>query len=263
MPRARVGDVTLNYTVHGSGDWVVLIGGFASGNWQAWGTQLAELSKTYRVLAFDNRGIGDSDAPDSPYTTRMMARDTLGLMEHLGIERAHVLGKSLGGAIGQWVALEQPDRVRSLAMTSTFARLDRRAARMVTWWLATAKGAGFEALFPGLLTYFFTAEYCDANGEALARAESALLATRRPLHGFVNTGNAVLTHDTWDRLREIAVPSLLLCGAEDIITPPRHTEAMGRRLPKADVHIIPRTLHGFLTEKPETFELILDFFRRH
>ena len=102
-----------------------MIGGYASGNWQAWGTaSRGDSPNSYRVLAFDNRGIGESDVPDYPYTTLMMARDTIGLMDHLGIERAHFFGKSLGGNIGQWVAIEQPQRVRSLVATSTFAKPD-------------------------------------------------------------------------------------------------------------------------------------------
>lgn len=261
MPIAKIGDVKLNYTVEGAGDWLVLIGGYASGDWPSWGAQLAALAKSYRVLAFDNRGIGDSDAPDYPYTTRMMARDTLGLMDHVGATRAHILGKSLGGAIAQWVALEQPARVRSLAMTSTFASPCN--ARMIQWWHATAKTAGFEALLPGLLTYFFTAEYFAANEAAIARGVEALLATKRPLHGFLNTGACLFEHDTLDRLGEITAPALILCGAEDIVTPPRHSEEMGRRMPNAEVHIIPRTLHGVMTERPDTFDLVLDFFRRN
>ena len=263
MPIAKIGDVSLNYTVEGSGDWLVLIGGYASGNWQAWGAQLAELSKTWRVLAFDNRGIGASDVPDYPYTTRMMALDALGLMDHLGIERAHVLGKSLGGAIAQWVAIEQPQRVRSLAMSSTFARPSKRFTKMVEWWVATAGSAGFSALFPGQLTYFYSAEYYEANFAAIEKATATLVGVNRPLKGFAHTGHAAVTHDTWDRLAEIRVPTLILCGEEDVITPPRHSLEFGARIPGAEVHIEPRTLHGLMTEKPETFRRVKEFFLRN
>ena len=263
MPVTKVGDVNLNYTVQGSGDWLVLIGGYASSNWQSWGAMLTELAKTYRVLAFDNRGIGGSDVPDYPYSTPMLARDTLGLMDHLGIDRARILGKSMGGAIAQWVALEQPQRVRCLAMTSTTSRMDSRAKKMVRWWMETARTAGFAALFPGELTYFYTAEYYDANPEAIARAEQALIAVNRPVTGFLNMGHALIQHDTWDRLGEITTPAFLLCGADDMITPARHSEQMGKRMPNAEVHIIPDTLHGVMTEKPETFGLVQDFLRRN
>lgn len=263
MPKAHVGDIDLNYTVQGSGDWLVLIGGYASSNWQSWGAMLSELAKTYRVVAFDNRGIGQSDAPDVPYSTRMLALDTLGLMDHLGIEQARILGKSMGGAIAQWVALEQPHRVRCLAMTSTTARLDSRAKKMVRWWMDSARDSGFAELFPGELTYFYTARYYDANAEAIARAERALIDVHRPLHGFLRMGEALIEHDTWDRLPEIGMPAFLLCGADDMITPAAHSRAMAQRLPNAELHIIPDTLHGVMSEKPETFGLVLDFLRRH
>ena len=247
----------------GQGDWLVLIGGYASSNWQSWGAMLTELAKSYRVLAFDNRGIGGSAVPDYPYSTPMLARDTLGLMDHLGIDSARILGKSMGGAIAQWVALEQPQRVRCLAMTSTTSRMDGRAKKMVRWWMETARTAGFAALFPGELTYFYTAEYYDANPEAIARAEQALISVNRPVTGFLHMGHALIHHDTWDRLGEITMPAFLLCGADDMITPARHSEQMGKRMPNAEVHIIPDTLHGVMTEKPETFGLVQDFLRRN
>jgi pimeloyl-ACP methyl ester carboxylesterase len=263
MPLAKVADLNINYTVQGSGEWLVLIGGYASSNWQSWGSVLTELAKEYRVLAFDNRGIGGSDVPDYPYTTQMLARDTLGLMDHLEIDRARVLGKSMGGAIAQWVALEQPQRVRCLAMTSSTSRLDSRARKMVQWWMDTARDSGFEALFPGELTYFYTAQYYDANPEAIARAEQALISAHRPLKGFLHMGHALIHHDTWNRLGEIKLPVFLLCGADDMITPAKHCEEMARRLPDAELHIVPDTLHGVMSEKPETFELVRNFLRRH
>jgi len=263
MPHAKVGDIQLSYTVQGQGDWLVLIGGYASSNWRSWGAVLDKLAERYRVLAFDNRGIGESDAPDVPYSTEMLARDTLGLMAHLGIEHAHVFGKSMGGAVAQWVALLAPNKVRSLVMTSTTARPDARAKKMVRWWMDTARTAGYAALFPGELTYFYTSQFYDTQPEAIARAERALIDVHRPLHGFLRMGEALMAHDTWDRLSDIAAPTLLICGADDMITPAAHTVAIGQRMPNAEVHIIPDTLHGVMSEKPETFDLVIDFLSRH
>jgi 3-oxoadipate enol-lactonase len=261
MPRARVGDIHLSYTVRGEGEWLVLIGGYASSNWASWGAMLDQLARHYRVLAFDNRGIADSDAPDIPYSTEMLARDTLGLMDHLGIGQARILGKSMGGAIGQWVALLAPERVRALAMTSTTSRPDARAKKMIRWWMDTARTAGFEALFPGELTYFYTADFYERNPDAIARAEAALIAVHRPVHGFIRMGEALIAHDTWERLPEIGMPTFLLCGADDMITPAAHSLAMATRLPHAEVYIIPDTLHGVMSEKPETFDRVLEFLK--
>jgi pimeloyl-ACP methyl ester carboxylesterase len=134
---------------------------------------------------------------------------------------------------------------------------------MVQWWMDTARDSGFEVLFPGELTYFYTPAFYDAHPEAIARAEQALIAVNRPLKGFLHMGHALLTHDTWERLGEIRVPCLLLCGADDMITPASHSAAMGKRLPNAEVHIIPDALHGVMSEKPETFQLVLDFLARY
>ena len=85
MPQVKVGDIQMNYTVQGEGDWLVMVGGYASGNWSSWGAQLTRAAQDFKVLAFDNRGIGGTDAPDMPYTTHMLGADALGLMDQLGI----------------------------------------------------------------------------------------------------------------------------------------------------------------------------------
>src|SRR5918999_4111134 len=113
MPKVRVGDIEMFYVEAGRGDPLVLIMGF-SGDHLAWGFQLPAFAERYRVIAFDNRGAGQTDTPDHPYTTRMMADDTVGLMDKLGVGHAHVLGASMGGMIAQELALHHPERVRSL-----------------------------------------------------------------------------------------------------------------------------------------------------
>jgi pimeloyl-ACP methyl ester carboxylesterase len=263
MHTTKIGDIKLSYVVEGSGDWLVLIGGYASGHWRSWSRYLPTLAKSYRVLAFDSRGSGTSDAPEHPYTVRIMAADTLGLMDYLGIKQAHLLGRSLGGCIAQEIALMRQDIVRSLVMTSTFARMGQRGKILVQHWIDTVKQLGFPKFFEYLMTYFFTADFYDRNYGEVQRAISGLLDTPRTVHGFVNTGHAVMNHDAWDRLGNIRCPTLLLCGAEDLITPSAHSEAMGQRIPKAEVRIIPQSAHGFLTEQPRSFDLILEFLRRH
>jgi len=263
MTIAKVNGVHLNYTVQGSGEWLVLIGGYASSNWSSWGSILVELSKSYQVLAFDHRGIGGSDVPDHPYTTPMLADDVLGLMDHLHIDKARVLGKSMGGSIAQWVTLKEPQRVQSLAMTSTTSRLDERAKKMVAWWIETARHCGYETLFPGELTYFYSADFYNKNPSLIRAAEQALINVHRPIEGFAHMGHALIHHDTADLIHTIDVPTLLLCGEDDSITPSAHTLEMGRKINNAQVHIIPKTLHGVLSEKPETLSLITDFFMKN
>jgi 3-oxoadipate enol-lactonase len=262
MQIVETNGIRLNYVVQGEGDWLLLIGGYASGNWQAWGRQIDILSRSFRVLAFDNRGIGGSDVPNHPYDTRSMAADAAGLMDHLGITRAHVLGKSLGGAIAQWLAIDRPELVRRLAMTSTLARPHKRFQHMVGWWMATAEKAGFEHLFPGLLTYFYSEAFYETHFEQVQKAEQALIATPRSLQGFLNTGHAAMEHDSWDRLPDIRCPTFLLCGGDDVITTAAHTQEIAARIPHAEALIVPGTLHGFMSERPDSLDRIIEFFQR-
>src|SRR5438093_1193668 len=140
MPRVRVGDIEMYYQDVGEGDPLLLIMGFG-GDHLAWAFQMADFSKRHRVIAFDNRGVGQTDAPDHAYTTRMMAGDALGLMNALGIDRAHVLGVSMGGMIAQELALASPERVRSLHLACTFGR--PRASTERSWRESTAPSSGW------------------------------------------------------------------------------------------------------------------------
>jgi pimeloyl-ACP methyl ester carboxylesterase len=253
----------MNYVVQGEGDPLVLIGGYASGYWQSWQRYLPALSERYRVLAFDSRGSGETDAPDAPYSVAMMSADTLGLMDHVGIERAHFLGRSLGGCIAQAVVLARPERVRSLVMTSTFARIGQRGRTLVGHWIDAVRTLGFEKFFEYLMTYFYTAGFYDSHYDQVRASVQGLLGAKRTVHGFAHTGAAVMGHDVLEQLASIRIPTLLLCGGEDLITPAAHTEEMGRLIPGARVNIVPNTAHGFLTERPESFRVITDFIQNH
>ena len=134
---ASVGRYQLRYLDIGSGPAVVLIHGLA-GDHTAWREQVALLKERHRVVAFDNRGAGASTQVDEPVSTRDLANDTLALMTHLGIERAHVVGRSMGGAVAQHMALEAPDRVASLVLCASFACLDPLGRRV----LEHARSAG-------------------------------------------------------------------------------------------------------------------------
>ncbi|MCK4963645.1 MAG: alpha/beta fold hydrolase, partial [Dehalococcoidia bacterium] len=120
MPTTKVGDINMYYEVHGEGEPLLLIMGLGS-DLTSWIFQIPEFSKKYQVIAFDNRGVGRTDAPDVPYSTAMMADDTTGLLDALGIEKAHVLGLSMGGFIAQELAVKYPQRVKSLVLAATAA----------------------------------------------------------------------------------------------------------------------------------------------
>src|SRR5512137_672538 len=121
MPTVRVRDINMYYEVHGNGDPLLLIAGWGS-DLSCWQLQIPEFSAKYRVIAFDNRGTGRTDdAPDKPYSFRTMADDAVGLLDALGIGKAHILGVSMGGCIAQEIAIEFPERTRRLILAATTA----------------------------------------------------------------------------------------------------------------------------------------------
>ncbi len=129
MPTVRVRDINMYYELHGSGTPLVHVGGLA-GDARAWARQIQWLSQHFQVLCFDNRGTGRTDCPDQLYSTKLFAEDTLGLMDALGIKRAHLYGISMGGCIVQEAAIAHPERVISLTINCSFAMLDRYGSRI-------------------------------------------------------------------------------------------------------------------------------------
>ena len=118
MPKAKIGEIQINYEEYGQGHPLVMILGLGQ-DLATWGLQISELSNHFRLILFDNRDSGKSSHCSETYTTETMAKDTLGLMDYLGIDKAHLLGTSMGGMIAQHVAMMAPERISSLILSST------------------------------------------------------------------------------------------------------------------------------------------------
>lgn len=197
MTTAHVGDIDMYYEVHGSGDPLVLIGGLAGDISQStWLTTWS--AQRSRVLAFDNRGAGRTDAPETPYTIPMMANDTDGLMEVVGMSHATVLGISMGGRVALNLALDHPDRVSRLILVSTraSARAEDSTSRMDI--LGMLSGVLFRGKYP------------------------------QQRYAFTRQRQASRAYDCMDRLGEIRVPTTILHGRRDRVVPLGEAEAMHR-----------------------------------
>ena len=197
MPVVHAGDIDMYYELHGSGDPLVLIGGLASDISQ-WGWLTDFCAQTHHVLAFDNRGAGRTDKPDTPYTIPMMANDTVALMDAVGMNRATMVGMSMGGRIALHLALEHPDRVARLVLVSTgaSARLDNSMSR--TEMLGVLSSIVHRGKYP------------------------------QPRYAFSRQREASRSYGCIDRLGEIHVPTTILHGRKDRIAPLREAEAMRR-----------------------------------
>ena len=264
MALASVGDVELFYQEYGAGTPVVLIHGLA-GDSSAWQAQIERLQPNYRVIALDNRGAGRSSAPDYPYTTRHFADDTVGLLDAIGIdEPAHIIGRSMGGAIAQEIALGYPDRVRSMIITASFGKLDRYGYQILESINEVVKTQGYAPAAKIQSLFFFPPAYFNEHTEQMEGFEAALADTDRPIHGYTNSTHACLEHDALDRLSQVQCATLVLAGGQDVLCAAEASREIAELVLGSELKIYEDASHFFLIQNfEESMRDIEEFLQRH
>lgn len=253
MPVATIGSYEINYVDEGEGVPVVMIHGLA-GDLSAWKPQVAALSARHRVVALDNRGAGHSTQIDEPISTADLARDTIGLMERLGITDAHVVGRSMGGAVAQIIALERPDLVRSLVLCASFAKLDPLGVRVLTNMREVLEWRGNWADHARhSIQNFVGFDFYNREPEQIARIEALIGGETRLPACYIQQNHACLAHDTLALLGEIACPTLIMGGGNDPICSPTCTEWMARGIAGSTTVMFEGCSHFFLMEQPQRF----------
>ena len=261
---ADLDSITLRYLDVGQGTPVVLIHGLA-GDYSAWLAQIEALQNDYRVIAFDNRGAGRSTQVDEPVSTADLADDTLALMDHLGIERAHVVGRSMGGAVAQHMALKAPLRILSLVLCASFARLDPLGRRVLSnmrealeWRMSWADHARHS------VQNFVSAGFFNSYPERVAKIEQLIGGETRLSACYSRQNEACQDHDTVPELKRITQPVLVMAGDSDPICSLTATAMLSDGLPNARTEIFEHASHFFLMEQPEKFMgLLAGWLREH
>jgi pimeloyl-ACP methyl ester carboxylesterase len=254
--------VTLNYEVSGEGDPLLLIMG-TSGSIPLWGELLPRLAERYRVIAFDNRGLGGSERGEGPITVASMAEDASALLEALDVPRAHAMGWSLGSAVVQELALAQPQQVASAVLYATWGRCDGfqrsvltalRLPYAVRDMEAALTVAGL-AFSPQLLDHPDFAQLLEPMLPAFPQNEAQMAVT-------VEQWDADLVHDTLDRLGGVEAPTLVVVGEQDLLTPPWQAKAVADAVPGARYELVtgPGSSHGLHIERPEDLVRIVTGF---
>ncbi|MDO9378337.1 MAG: 3-oxoadipate enol-lactonase [Nocardioidaceae bacterium] len=232
----------------------VLLGSSVGATADMWRPQLRDLADEYQLVAFDHRGHGGSPVPPAPYGVDEMARDVLALADRLGIDRFHYVGLSLGGAVGQELALQAPDRLRSLSLVCTAATFGSafadRAARVrdegMGWLVESTRGRWFT---PGIA------------GDEAAHADDVLaaFAATSPA-GYAAACDALARFDTRGWLEQVRTPTMVVSGAEDPATPPSAGEVLAAGIDGATFHVVEHASHLASVEQPE---VVTDLIRTH
>ncbi|HSV05658.1 MAG TPA: alpha/beta hydrolase [Candidatus Binatus sp.] len=273
MSIAKVGAIDLYYDEQGSGDPLLLVMGLAADS-AAWLFQVPDFARHYRTIVFDNRGVGRSAKPPGPYTIHEMADDTAGLLDVLGIARAHVVGVSMGGMIAQELALRHPERVRGLVLACTYpepdAEVERQRQFSMAQFGATVAADGemridLTALdpmlfFQHLLPRVFNQAFIDQELPKLMQLFSGALQYGFSMEAILGQVAAVMGHRATDRLHQIKARTLVITGDADLLIPPANSRVLAEHIPNARLVTIPGGSHGFNFETPERFNReVLDF----
>ena len=267
MPAVKVGDINMYYEIHGNGEPLVLINGLGA-DISRWFRIIPVLSQKYQVLAFDNRGAGQTDKPDIPYTMEMMADDVAGLLEALNIDTAHIFGVSMGGMIAQHLALRHPKMVAGLILGCTRCGGPKsvydsdEASRVLDPELTRTMTA--EQRTRALLPFLWSQKYIENNPDIVEEQVAAVIAHPVDPIGYTRQKQAADGHDTYDRLAEISAPTLIIAGEDDRLIPVENSHLLASKIPNAEIVILKKAGHGFTMEAfDESNRTVLDFLRIH
>ena len=250
------------YQVRGEGEPLILIMGFGAEG-DVWEKHVSVYEQHFSCIVLDNRGVGRSDQPKGPYTTAMMAADTIAVMDHAGVSKARVAGISMGGAIAQELALNYADRVKSLALISTwpvFNNYTKTVYENLKKLRVTSKPDDFMEL---LQLWIFAPPYYKDGIADLKEGQQGARDKNNPQtqNGFEGQLDACIYHDTVSRLSEIKVPTLITIGAMDIFTPPAFSKMLHSGIQSSEYVSFPTGGHVHHWEDLERFNRITtDFF---
>jgi len=253
MPHQTVNGIKIYYEEQGRGEPLILINGLAF-PMDLWFAQIRELSRDFRVIALDNRGIGRSDKPDEEYSIAIMAADAVGLLKALGIKKAHVAGLSMGGFISQEIALSYPEIVDRLILVATGMGGPRSLELGKPFWervAATIAGKPPEQVYRTDLTLMTAAGFAESHPDTMDKAVALRMKNPQPLHAFMRQFIACNAFDNNQRAQNISQPTMIISGQDDPIFPIPLADDFRQKLPKARMIVYENCGHAIHLEKAD------------
>lgn len=246
MPKVKVNDINIYYEIRGEGYPLILIGG-TNHHIRKYPPQFLEMiSKHFKIILFENRGSGRTDQPDIRYTHKMMADDTVGLIDALKIKKAHVLGSSLGGMIAQELALKYPEKVNKLVLCCTSCGMKNSvppAPKVLRIYMQSTKGMTEEEIVRRNLPTFFPKEYIKNNPELIDDYVRRSLLIPQNQIGLKRQMAMISSGNTFKRLKNISAPTLIVHGKKDLILPPKNAEILAEQIPGAKILYLENSGH--------------------
>lgn len=227
---------------------VVLLSNSLGSTYEMWDPQVDALSERFRVVRYDTRGHGRSPVPPGPYTIDDLVDDVVALLDRLQVQRAHVVGLSLGGMTGMRLAAREPDRLDRLVVLCTGAMLGPPSGW--TERAATVRTHGTAAVAEAVVQRWFTADHLVAHPEVRPRFEDMVAAT--PAEGYAGCCEVIAAMDLRPDLPSISAPTLAIAGADDPATPPVHLEEIAASVQHGRLLVVPDAAHLANVQQPGT-----------
>jgi len=255
--KTKVNGIETNYEIHGpvSAPWVTFSHSLAC-SLRMWDGQVVAFKDRFRILVYDTRGHGESEAPKGPYTLDMLAEDLRQLLADLKIKRTHFVGLSMGGMIGQVLALTDPGLFDRVVFADTGHTQTPETRKQWEERIQTAETKGMEPLVQPTLERWFTEDFRKKQKPAVDRIAALIRST--PVPGYVGCCHAISKLNTTARLKEIKRPVLAIAGEQDAAAP--GTRTIGENVPGAKLVMIPQAAHIASIEQAEAFNRALREF---
>jgi len=257
--KIKANGIEMNYSLDGAaGQPVVTLSHSLATDFSMWDPQLDALRARYRVLRYDTRGHGGTDAPRGAYTLDQLADDAKALLAALGIQRTHWVGLSMGGMIGQTLGLKAPQLFTSLVLCDTSSRIPPEAKPLWDERIHTAETKGMEPLVEPTLARWFTAPYKDKGGPVVDKVRTMIRST--PPAGYIGCCQAISGLNLTDRIGAIRVPTLIIVGEDDQGTPVAASKVMNEKINGSQLVILKSAAHLSNMEQPAAFTNALTGF---
>jgi 3-oxoadipate enol-lactonase len=259
---ATINGIDVVYRMDGpAGAPVVMLSHSLATTMEMWKPQLPALTKDYLVLSYDMRGHGRTSAPGGAYSFPMLAHDVVGLLDHLRIERVGFVGLSIGGMIGQYLAIHHADRLRCVVLCSTTSAIPEAGRPMWDERIAAVESGGMAIQVEATLERWFTPPYRSAHPDVMDWIGGMIRET--PVAGFIGCGRAIQGLNLTAELPKIRVPTIVLPGEKDPGTPPALSEIIHNAIPGSEYAVLPDAAHLANIEQAAAFnDMVAQFLKR-
>jgi len=265
MPKIRVNDINIYYEIHGDGFPFLLIRGLSSDVYRWPSSFVKDISIKFKVILFDNRGAGRTDKPDIEYSMKMMAADTVGLLNALNIGKANILGYSMGGSIAQEIVLNYPEKVNKLILCGAgsggpYAKAaTEEVINLLTF---DRKGMTPEQVLRKTLPILFPENFIKSHPEEIDEYIRRSTLAPIPAHSYQRQLGAISRFESYSRLKNIDPPTLIISGKKDVLVPCQNSEILAENIPGAQLTLFDEVGHAMFTQNPILLaKTIIDFLR--